>query len=1362
MPRLFKYLNSAIKSVLIISFMSMNVSQTQAGETVVSLMPKPGTIVHLSSAFIPAHLEGITIHQDNVLRLDFLIHKGDGHLDDLQKKEEYRKLIKYFLASLTVPDRDQWVNLSPYEKDRIIESNFGNTEMGQDLLSQDYLLKQITSSLMYPEAGLGKKFWDRVYERAWNEYHTTNIPVNTFNKVWIVPDEAVVYESKTTAYILKSHLKVMLEEDYLSLNKHTQVSSHTLASKIIKEVLLPELEKEVNEGKNFALLRQIYSGMILATWYKKALRESLLGQVYVDKARVKGIDRDPRINGAIYQQYLAAFKKGVFNFIKEEVVPISGMPIKEQGIFPRKYFAGGFDKVMGAKPKYIDAESPGVGMLMQSRLRQVVEGQIDEVSVGLDSAMNSTAQEEQPLPEFVDQETRQAVNTREIPSEFVVPIGIIRAITKLSDQYAQQLDHLSNTERQKFVLYLEQELKSFYGPRVVAAAIAIAKTINLKDSTVANKDIRLEALRMIKAHAKLLEPNRELKGLMDVRSTSYSDGTDTPAALVLEAWKRGLGTLVIADYYSVDGIGEAIEASRILEGPKIAPAVTIDYSAEIPFRKTERKVITRYIEFGHIAISFPLDNPNIEEWIKYKQKELDENPTWKRLKKRQVWHRMKMDLIISRWNQIHSTDGLALTLEQQKQIPPYPRSQTLISLLSRLHPGVKPVQLRRDMADQRVYEVGTPGAQSLTDVHWIAQYYGGETSFSMPLEDILNFTDNIGGAAFIRDPADPRTFMKLQDGIEKARGDAQADEQPKTIKYQMSPKELSDLMNMLKGLLTKYRIQGLQVYTPKHTPEEVDAFEKLREGLVKENIQDGYYDDHGLAFVAGSNGSTLQEQELVYGRGMGIPENWSRESRWQSLQNQWVSARRTRLRLLKEIGRAHSLGLTYVSIKNRLELQVWKGLVRWNKTKSLREVLTPVLVREIRREARTEKLNLRIDDSPEDISAGPTIGEIAHRNLSMEQTINDARILKAIELFVGKWDRPDKRILAFDVDGTVAESDKEIPNEVLEYYMAFMKEGVDIVLITGRGPNDYLVDNLAKRIPRKLRHKLHIFARTSALGYGFDMNGNLINYYRYRLTPKIKIPIFEAIKKIIPEARLVNDSRGDPTGATIREFPEDSQISIRLNTIEKQGFTSYTKDQVSDLVSQLGKELFYLEGAVHVVGPMGEGHAFYDIDIVLTLKPRGIEYAVRTIHGRNDEIGDALLYFGDSMTRLGNDRKVPEMYPKSVSFWVGRGPFSEKDLEGTSNIIPVIPAGTEGTVSVLHGIAQRIEYIRGTDRAMNARGGIDFNSKNFDLRIEHDGKNMLIPLTPKDMAQLSQITGFIPVILAIKSPTLSEVQRALR
>ena len=82
----------------------------------------------------------------------------------------HSKLIKYFLAAFNIPDQDQWVNLSPYEKGRIIKDDFGKTEMGRDLLGQDYILKELTSSLIYLTGGLGQRFWDRVYARAYKEY----------------------------------------------------------------------------------------------------------------------------------------------------------------------------------------------------------------------------------------------------------------------------------------------------------------------------------------------------------------------------------------------------------------------------------------------------------------------------------------------------------------------------------------------------------------------------------------------------------------------------------------------------------------------------------------------------------------------------------------------------------------------------------------------------------------------------------------------------------------------------------------------------------------------------------------------------------------------------------------------------------------------------------------------------------------------------------------------------------------------------------------------------------------------------------------------------------------------------------------
>ncbi len=352
-------LGSRIVAVFLVTAFTLNSVLTPAYAQVVMLMPAPGSMVKATSTFTPPVIKGLEINLQNPLQFDFLIDQGETMLPDDIKKEEYTKLIKYFLAALTLPEQDMWVNLSPYEHDRIIPDNFGQTEMGRDLLSQDYILKQLTASLIYPEEELGQKFWDRVQKRALELYGTVDVPLNTFNKVWIVPDQVIVYEKDQTAWILTSHLKVMLEQDYKAminnLNKdilgtdrlaQDQVQELTAAaSQVVREVVIPEIEKEVNEGRNFALLRQIYQSMILATWYKRALKDSLLAKVYADKNKLLGVNLDdPAVNQRIYEQYLEAFKKGVYNYIKEEYDPTT------EELIPRKYFSGGFspeiDKAM--------------------------------------------------------------------------------------------------------------------------------------------------------------------------------------------------------------------------------------------------------------------------------------------------------------------------------------------------------------------------------------------------------------------------------------------------------------------------------------------------------------------------------------------------------------------------------------------------------------------------------------------------------------------------------------------------------------------------------------------------------------------------------------------------------------------------------------------------------------------------------------------------------------------------------------------------------------------------------------------------------------------------------------------------------
>lgn len=336
-------------SMLVIFFyQSLFMSPVQAQLIASQLsLPIPGQMVTASPVYVPLMLTGLRINPEDPLRFDFIIDTGNSDLNDADFSEESKRLVRYFLASLTIPDKNMWVNLSPYEQDRIIPEQFGVTEMGRDLLAQDYLLKQITSSLLYPENQLGKEFWNKVYEKAREAYgQDINIPVDTYNKVWIVPEKAKVYTKDNIVYVLESRMKVMLEDDYKAMKENDFLEGEDeklspVMTEILREVIIPEIEKEINEGKNFARLRQVYHSLILATWFKRNLKESFLGKVYVKQNKVNGIDLEDReIKQKIYEQYVKAFQRGVYDYIKEEYDPVT------QQIIPRKYFSGGVDYAM--------------------------------------------------------------------------------------------------------------------------------------------------------------------------------------------------------------------------------------------------------------------------------------------------------------------------------------------------------------------------------------------------------------------------------------------------------------------------------------------------------------------------------------------------------------------------------------------------------------------------------------------------------------------------------------------------------------------------------------------------------------------------------------------------------------------------------------------------------------------------------------------------------------------------------------------------------------------------------------------------------------------------------------------------------
>ncbi len=326
---------------LLVSFLTGSFVPPAMAADVMSLMPVPGVMLAHSDPFIPVILKGMKFDPASPLRFDFMFDTGNTDLPESDLRNETGRSIRYFLAALTVPEDDLWVNLSPYEGDRIIARNFGLTEMGRDLLAEDYILKQFTSSLMFPKSSPGKEMWQKIYDTAYAKFGTTDIPLDVFNKVWIMPDEATVYVNGNTVFIAGSHLKVMLDIDHAALNKNAGATlgsgPGSITQQAIRQVVLPEIEKEVNFGRNFAGLRQSYHAMILATWFKRNLKRSVLGEIYSEKNMVAGIDRAEKdVQVRIWRSYVEAYAKGAFSYVSDEFDPAS------QTTIARKYFSGGY------------------------------------------------------------------------------------------------------------------------------------------------------------------------------------------------------------------------------------------------------------------------------------------------------------------------------------------------------------------------------------------------------------------------------------------------------------------------------------------------------------------------------------------------------------------------------------------------------------------------------------------------------------------------------------------------------------------------------------------------------------------------------------------------------------------------------------------------------------------------------------------------------------------------------------------------------------------------------------------------------------------------------------------------------------
>ena len=292
--------------------------------------------------FRPAHLRYLS-YDRLTDGFKLLLDKGDLKSAEAEAVPQAEKLMAYFRVGLSLPDDAFWVNLRPDSPERMLDDDLARTDVGRILLEADLQLKKDTAASTSPDTKEGKEYWERLYKKAEELYGSQeNISIPTLTRPWIVPDEIIVRDSGSSAYIYKATLKVMLEQDYLKgeqtyeFKDSRQKALNEFSTQLIRELIIPKITREVNSAKKYAQLRQVYYSLILAQWFKKAAASGQLTYSgAIDSRNTAGlVSITSWDKNEYFRSYQKSFKEGEYNLQKH----YSSLPGQDS---IRSYFSGG-------------------------------------------------------------------------------------------------------------------------------------------------------------------------------------------------------------------------------------------------------------------------------------------------------------------------------------------------------------------------------------------------------------------------------------------------------------------------------------------------------------------------------------------------------------------------------------------------------------------------------------------------------------------------------------------------------------------------------------------------------------------------------------------------------------------------------------------------------------------------------------------------------------------------------------------------------------------------------------------------------------------------------------------------------------
>ena len=272
----------------------------------------------------------------------FKAQKTNGSNPGINVTRSMQIGINAFLTGLACPDNIFWVNLNPREPDRIIDSRLNQSEVGIIMLEADLQMKKDIANYGNPcvnETGkaiwhlLDKKYPDLV-QHCMDKYpgeikNINNVEFLPISRSWIVPDKIYAYSNGNEIYIINATLTIQREPQKSTFKLENQ-DIRSLSEGCIEElnrsanefcnytsaletsIIMPYVISDINHGKKYEDLRNVYTSLALAQWYKSKMTPDMDTIQESSSSSQSAILKQLGTGGPneIWNEYMYSFKNG--------------------------------------------------------------------------------------------------------------------------------------------------------------------------------------------------------------------------------------------------------------------------------------------------------------------------------------------------------------------------------------------------------------------------------------------------------------------------------------------------------------------------------------------------------------------------------------------------------------------------------------------------------------------------------------------------------------------------------------------------------------------------------------------------------------------------------------------------------------------------------------------------------------------------------------------------------------------------------------------------------------------------------------------------------------------------------------------